>query len=514
MFISRLLTLILLFNTPIVLSANVLPKLDISGTQSSYITITSIKLSGNTVFERHEVTEMVSGLINKLITTKDITNVVNKITNRYRELGYSNSFVVAPNQDLSTGVLTLVANEGMISNIAYTGDKGLTKSLLENTLMPAMKGVMNINKINKALMEIKSDTRIQSINATLISTNNPRYNDILVTIKENNQFYGSIEVNNYQSPYIGSEGITLNVGKNNISGTGDAIFAMMNQSSHSTVYSLIYQLPVVHKNSAFTTQILSSKNNISSTVLNKVAPGFNSSLGGTVQVFNFNWFYKVNKQRDWIDGINVTLENFQYASLINDNEEYNSNSSSISLGFNKKLKSKILFTKHDLVIKYAFSGTEHLKPLKEKNLNYSLINYKNSGQTFVGLKKYSLQFKLDSQFALSSLPRAEKKSITGHSKVKGYHEGQFSAENFVVVNAALEHRFSGKVAANAFIGAGVAYDQSTNEKALSTGIEGKWAPIKNWISSASIAVPLTNQSKSVNNLQDYGINFSVAYKFL
>lgn len=106
---------------------------------TSRIHLQGVQIEGGTVYEFDEIAQLFASLINSTVTLKDILSITEQITKRYQADGYALSYAYLPQQDLSTGELTVVLVEGYISQHEMLGEVGPVKQRILAMAQPLLQ---------------------------------------------------------------------------------------------------------------------------------------------------------------------------------------------------------------------------------------------------------------------------------------------------------------------------------------------------------------------------------------
>lgn len=124
------------------------------------------------------------------------------------------------------------------------GSARLQDSYVRSRLAQADTKPLNQQRIEEALQLLQLNPLIQQVNAELIAGSTPGQNILIVQVREAPAFRFGIGGDNYQSPSIGSEQFSLQVGHDNLFGVGDRISAGYGITQGLDSYSVGYAIPL------------------------------------------------------------------------------------------------------------------------------------------------------------------------------------------------------------------------------------------------------------------------------
>ena len=123
--------------------------------------ITDIQFDGVKSLNRYHIRRLKASYLNRELSLNHINQLVNQLTNLYIRKGYITTRAYIPTQNLNSGVLTLMVQEGMIEDVRFYG----LSSVQSWNLFPRLKGkVLNIRSIEQGLDQLN---RLQSNSARI-----------------------------------------------------------------------------------------------------------------------------------------------------------------------------------------------------------------------------------------------------------------------------------------------------------------------------------------------------------
>lgn len=186
--------------------------------------IKQITFQGNRVFSEKELNAVISNLVNQNITIIKIQQIITKIREFYREQGYINADAyIVTEQDLSSGIIKIVIDEGILEKIEIKGLSTLNESYIFKRL-PKVDSPLNILELEKALILLEQNKLLfKEIKSTLIKGSQSNSSILTIDIIENKRFSLEIEGNNFGAFNSGENQLESDLGINNIIGYGDRV---------------------------------------------------------------------------------------------------------------------------------------------------------------------------------------------------------------------------------------------------------------------------------------------------
>ena len=232
------------------LTGSVLPELrsaadsDVQNLRSSQtFEVKAFQFTGNTVFSDQQLDDMGQTYLEQSIGVSELFEYRDRITKAYVRKGYLNSGAVLPAQEVQDGVVRIEIVEGVLSDVRASSDGHLNTEYVVDPLRVAAGGVVNVFKLEEQLQLLQQDVRIQSINARLEPTDVQGQAILNVDVTENLPYDFVAEITNHYSPNVGAEGVKLSARNDNLSGSGDQMFAHFEKTLGYLKGSLKYSQP-------------------------------------------------------------------------------------------------------------------------------------------------------------------------------------------------------------------------------------------------------------------------------
>jgi len=193
--------------------------------------ISSIILENNKVISSTFIYKnFINKYINTHITTTDLKNIKDRITNHYFQKGYISTRVYFDIKEINQGILKIIIEEGRLEQIILTDNSAINEKLnyrrfLQKTFaFGGQKEVLNLRDIEQGLDQIN---RLQSNQAQMQveAGTKPGYSNILVN--NNTSFLPSIsyEHDNAGSKSTGKYQDKLSLSQDNLIGVNDNLYA-------------------------------------------------------------------------------------------------------------------------------------------------------------------------------------------------------------------------------------------------------------------------------------------------
>ncbi|MBK5281971.1 MAG: ShlB/FhaC/HecB family hemolysin secretion/activation protein [Nitrospiraceae bacterium] len=203
-----------------------------------------VHVIGNTVFSDAEIAEVTAPFKNRTLLTEDLERLRLALTLLYVNKGYLTSGAIIPDQDVTSGVITVQIIEGKLTRIDVEGNRWFSSSYLRDSLSLGSRTPVTLDPLQEQLQLLQQDRRIERVNAELRPGDQRGDSVLNVRVADRNPFHASMEVNNYQTPLVGEiRGIGTLV-DDNLTGHGDPLRLSYGQSSGAfPIVDASYALP-------------------------------------------------------------------------------------------------------------------------------------------------------------------------------------------------------------------------------------------------------------------------------
>lgn len=206
--------------------------------------VRDVRVIGNTAFSDTEIAEVTAPFTNRTLMTEDLERLRLALTLLYINKGYLTSGAIIPDQDVTSGVITVQIIEGKLTRIDVEGNRWFRSSYLSDRLSLGIRTPVTLDPLQEQLQLLQQDRRIERVNAELRPGDQRGDSLLNVRVADKNPFHASMEVNNYQTPLVGEmRGIGTLV-DDNLTGHGDPLSLSYGQSSGAfPIVNASYALP-------------------------------------------------------------------------------------------------------------------------------------------------------------------------------------------------------------------------------------------------------------------------------
>ena len=228
------------------------------------IQVQKINVTGSTIFGTNQINAIVQPFEGRTLTLEKLREVADAITQLYLNQGYITSRAIIVDQAISNGVVEIRVLEGSLEEIRIEGARRVNANYIRSRVQLGAKTPLNTAQLEDQLRLLRADPLFENVEASLRAGTGTGQSILIVRIVEANPFEGSVGVDNYSPPSVGSERLGLNLLYRNLTGNGDAIAGSFYHTTQSGADSvdLSYRLPVNAMNGALQLRTSLSRNNI------------------------------------------------------------------------------------------------------------------------------------------------------------------------------------------------------------------------------------------------------------
>ncbi|MDJ0533190.1 MAG: ShlB/FhaC/HecB family hemolysin secretion/activation protein [Xenococcaceae cyanobacterium MO_207.B15] len=196
--------------------------------EQTNILVEQINFEGNTVFTDSDLEALFGDIEGKEVTSEQLFELRDKLTEYYISRGYANSGAFIPPQKFADGNVKIRIVEGSFSAINITGLSSLSEKYVKSRL-PTLDKPVNLKQLAKYLGRLRSSPLIKELNAEIIPLSVGK-NVLLLNIEENNPVTAKVIFNNAYNRSIGRLGVIGSITHNNLFGWGDSLSIRRSQT--------------------------------------------------------------------------------------------------------------------------------------------------------------------------------------------------------------------------------------------------------------------------------------------
>lgn len=457
-------------------------------------------------------------------------NLTESITKIYIEEGYINSRAIA------YGDKDILIDEGKV-DVVVGGANKLKKYVRDRISSAA--NPFNTKDVEDSLRLLKNDPLIENIEATLKPNEETNTSELLINVTATKSLFGSIGIDNFSPPSVGSEKLNFSLGYRNLTGIGDIFAIAYNPriEAFDGTYNLgfNYQAPLNSKNGTLNLGVSIDRN--------EVVNGQFESLDIRGESESYSITYRqplvLNPREELALSIGFIYrdgQTFLFQSPtpfgIGPDEDGISRTSVLSLGQEYTLRD----TKGAWGFRSLFRIGVDIFDATDNDVPDSNEEYTPDGQFFSWLGQIQriqvindnsfLIIQADLQLTPHSLLPSEQFAIGGGQSLRGYRQNVRSGDNGFIFS--IEDRIT--IAKNEaeqpvfvvapFFNMGAVWNVENNPNKVprdnfiaAFGLGLLWQPTESLNLRLDYAPPLIDLGDRGDNIQDDGLHFNVNFNY-
>ena len=184
--------------------------------------LNKVVLQGNTVYSEAQLHALYQNKLDKIITVAELQEIVQSITNYYRNNGYILTRAVLPPQHVAGGIVYIQIIEGYVDHVNVIGvPKGAKPLLQQYGDKIAAQRPLQIKRMEHYLLLVNQVPGVQ-VKAVLEASKTNKGASDLNLVAETKTMSGYVSYDTYGTRYIGPNEITAGVEFDSIFRSGDS----------------------------------------------------------------------------------------------------------------------------------------------------------------------------------------------------------------------------------------------------------------------------------------------------
>lgn len=221
------------------------PAVPDSDANSVRFVVTSIRISGNSVFPEAELLAQVQDIIGQAVGFAELNAAAARISRYYRDRGYMVARAYLPAQDIVDGAVQLAVVEGRVGEFTLYNTSHVLGSLARDRLDEISGDVINTPELERVLLLLDDLPGVGSVHAALAPGANSGETDIVIDLQKEPFISGSLEADNFGNRYVGANQLTAKLRVASSYRLGEALSMQVTRSDDEMTFQrLSYQLPV------------------------------------------------------------------------------------------------------------------------------------------------------------------------------------------------------------------------------------------------------------------------------
>ena len=452
----------------------------------------SFRLIGNQLLNTEQLTQALAEFVGRELDFNDLQRACDTVAAVYREEGWI-ARVYLPEQDISTGVITLQVVEANFGGVRFEGEATQRVNISEveaflNTSQTTGQP-LNADALDRALL-LADDLPGVSVAGTLAPGKTVGEILLMVQTTDEPNIYGDISLDNAGTRSTGSERITANFFINSPARRGDLFNATVLHSRGSDYGRVAYSLPYGYDG----LRLGVSASDMHYKVINGTSANSVARIEGRSDSKGFDWSYPILRTRlqNLYTSGGIERKKF-FTQDMQVRSDYESQSLLLSLSGNRfddlggggANAASLQLTAGRLLQMHAHT----LKDTIDRS--YNKLNYSLSRQQTL-TASHSVLLSMQAQHATQALDSSEKFYIGGPSTVRAYPTSELGAERGHAMSVEWRWRLHAGWLLSAFIDNGrvVSLPATASERSSTLTLRGHGFGV-NWQTPQGGSVRLT-----------------------
>ena len=467
---------------------------------------------GNTLFKTKILHKLVVDGEGRSLTFDKIQFYADRITAFYKKHGYILSRAVLPVQTIKNGRVTIRVIEARYGKILFHNKSRVSDSLVRSTLSDLVPGMTVKGPLFDSDLLLLSDIPGTKITSTFSPGSTPNTSDFDVDVLGTSMFNGSIGVNDYGDPYVGSLQMTGTGALNNIFHHGDTLTITVTSAFAGFNYGRITYETLLNGAgtrvgagySALDYRLGGGISPIgyagnASILLALGASGYAQTMSAwIIQPLVRRTRYNLMLTLDY--DYDILSDTFDQATGAGNNRSLDVVNLTISGNTTDNVwggginNASITFAPYDLTMGAGMSSA--IDPYFNSTIGFRSVwrGLISRSQTLPG-KDNSFFVSGNGQWASGALDPIQQYVMGGPQSVRGYATAVLFGDDGYTTTAELRHlslfsSFPGTFQSSAFFDAGGVSYNSSFLTLMGTGLGESWQGPKGWLASIQLATPI------------------------
>ncbi|MEP0801258.1 ShlB/FhaC/HecB family hemolysin secretion/activation protein [Funiculus sociatus] len=231
---------------------------------SDSLQVNKIQVIGSTIFDQDELNPITQKFEGRVVTLEELRNVADAITQLYLNQGYITSRAILVDQAVTDGVVQIRVIEGTLEEIRVEGTRRLNPNYIRSRVRLGAGRPLNTGKLEDQLRLLRIDPLFKNIEASLRAGSGVGQSILVVRVTEANPLEGSLGVDNYSPPSVGSERLGVNLRYRNVTGLGDEIAGSYyhTTTSGADIFDFSYRVPLNAMNGTLQLRAAPNRNKV------------------------------------------------------------------------------------------------------------------------------------------------------------------------------------------------------------------------------------------------------------
>ncbi len=205
-----------------------------------------ILLDGVTVFAPEEMSDLLTPLVGKRVSTADLGRIISDIQAMYVQKGYVTTVARIRPGEVSNGTIIVEVFEGRVAQHLIQGQKRTKPRVIEGRISLQEGEIFDYKKLEADLIELNQNPLFKSVRAALKPGATPATSDIELFVEENRPLHLNVSFDNGGRHLIGIYRSLFTLTHQNLTGHGDSLTTnvVLSHNTRTSGASAQYRFPV------------------------------------------------------------------------------------------------------------------------------------------------------------------------------------------------------------------------------------------------------------------------------
>lgn len=202
-----------------------------------------IILKGATLFPEEKLTKFYQPYLNKKVSFEDLETIAERIKAHYFNKGYWTTLVFIPEQDIQGGKVIIQIAEGRMGELKIEGNRWFSESLVRRYSRLEGGDLLNMAHLQRNILRLDENSDIE-IKAVVEKGEQPETSNVVLTVKDQFPWHLGVSTDNAGTRLTGKGRAGISLRGSNVFGQNDSVFSNTMFSGRSFGQAVNYEIPV------------------------------------------------------------------------------------------------------------------------------------------------------------------------------------------------------------------------------------------------------------------------------
>jgi len=210
------------------------------------VTVTAFDITGNTVFDGSDLQAQVASYVGKDLTLAELYKVADVLTRYYQAHGYGIARATLPEQQLSSGRVTIQIIEGRVGSISVEGNTRTRTGVILKQADAIKSGDVYTDAAMDRATLLANDLPAVQLQAVLQPGATFGTADVVYKVTEASEYSGQLSLDDYGRSDVGRWRLNAEANVSSLTGNGDRLTANLTHTESNLLNfgALDYSLPL------------------------------------------------------------------------------------------------------------------------------------------------------------------------------------------------------------------------------------------------------------------------------